>query len=75
MTVADDVLNLVKRKPRLRLTAIDITEMLYGQDNAYQQRVNADCVLLCDQGKLVRNGRGGPSDPYTYSIPPIKRRI
>jgi hypothetical protein len=48
--------------------------MLFGQNNAYQQRVNSDCRLLVDTGRLVRNGKGGPADPYTYSLPPINRR-
>ena len=74
MTVADDIMALVKRKRRLHLTEEDIADMLFGQDKAYQQRVNADCRLLVQEGRLVRNGRGGPDDPYTYSLPPMLRR-
>jgi hypothetical protein len=75
MTIADDIVALVERKQhRLRLTEEDIADMLFGQNNAYQQRVNADCRLLSDTGRLVRHGDGGPADPYTYSLPPIKRR-
>jgi hypothetical protein len=71
MTIADDIEALVKRKQhRLRLTEEDIAEMLFGQANAYQQRVNQDCRLLVNAGRLVRNGNGGPADPYWYSTPP-----
>lgn len=76
MTIADDILALVERKQhRLKLTAEDIAEMLFGQAGGYQQRVNSDCNLLVDRGKLVKKGNGGPADPFTYSLPPIKRRI
>jgi hypothetical protein len=74
MTIADDIEALVSRKRRLSLTEEDIAEMLFGQDHAYQQRVNADCRLLVQTGRLVRHGKGGPTDPYTYGLPPIKRR-
>jgi hypothetical protein len=75
MSVADDILALVARKRRLRLTEDDIADMLFGQNNAYQQRVNADCRLLVQKGLLKRHGKGGPADPYTYSLPPLKRRV
>jgi hypothetical protein len=74
MTVADDILDLLKRKRRLKLTAIDIAEMLYWEDKTYQQRVRADCLMLYEQGKLVRDGKGSLADPHTYSIAPIERR-
>ena len=74
MTIADDIVALVERKHRLRLTEEDIADMLFGQNHAYQQRVNADCRLLVDAGRLVRHGKGGPATPYTYGLPPIKRR-
>lgn len=74
MTIADDILDLLKRKRRLKLTAIDIAEMLYWEDKTYQQRVNADCLILYQQGKLARDGKGSLADPYTYSIAPIERQ-
>jgi hypothetical protein len=73
MTVADDILDLL-RKRRLKLTAIDIAEMLYWEDKTYQQRVRADCLMLYEKGKLVRDGKGSLAAPYTYSIAPIERR-
>ena len=74
MTVADDILDLLRRKRRLKLTAIDIAEMLYWEDKSYRQRVKADCLILYEQGKPVRDGKGSLADPYTYSIAPIERR-
>jgi hypothetical protein len=74
MTIADEILELLKRKRRLKLTAIDIAEMLYWGDKACQHRVRADCLALYQQERLVRDGRGSPGDPYVYSLAPIERR-
>ena len=74
MTVADDILDLLKRKRRLTLTVIDIAEILYWEDKTYQQRVKADCLTLYEQGRLVRDGKGSVTDPYAYSIAPLERR-
>jgi hypothetical protein len=74
MTVADDILDLLKRKRRLKLTTIDIAEMLYWEDKSYQRRVAAECSVMYEQGKLIRVGGGSPSDPYAYSIAPVERQ-
>ena|SRR5690348_13416696 len=74
MTVADDILDLLKRKRRLRLTATDIAEMLYWEDKTYQHRVKANCSLLYEEGKLARDGEGSLADPYTYSIARLNGR-
>jgi hypothetical protein len=74
MSVADDILDVLKRKRRLRLTAIDIAEMPYWEDKTCHQRVKADFMILYEQGKLLRGGKGSRADPYTYSIAPIERR-
>jgi hypothetical protein len=74
MTVADEILDLLKRKRRLKLTAIDIAEMLYWHDNTYRQRVNADCLTLYEQNRLTRDGKGSVADPYVYGVSPIERR-
>ncbi len=74
MTIADDIEALVNRKRRLSLSEEDIADMLYGQNNAYQQRVNSACRRLVEEKRLVRHGKGGPSDPFTYHPPPINRR-
>jgi hypothetical protein len=64
---AGRILDLLKRKRKLRLTALDIAEILYWEDKTYQKRVVASCLMLHEQGRLARNGTGSPSDPYTYS--------
>lgn len=69
MTIADDILDLVKRKRRLRLTALDIAEILYWEDKTYRQRVVANCLMLYEQGSLARSGTGSLADPFTYSMP------
>lgn len=75
MSIADDILDLLRRKRRLRLTAIDIAEMLYWEDRTYyERRVRADCLDLYNRGKLLRDGEGSLADPYTYSIAPRERQ-
>ncbi len=75
MTIADDIEALVERKQRrLRLTEEDIAEMLFGQKHAYQQRVNSACLQLLKAKRLVREGKGGPANPYWYHLPYPKRR-
>jgi len=73
MTVADEILDLLKRKRRLKLTAIDIADMLYWEDKTYKQRVKADCLTLYEQNRLTRDGQGSVADPYVYGISPIER--
>jgi hypothetical protein len=68
MTIADDILDLVKRKRRLRLTALDIAEILYWEDETYRKRVAANCLSLYEQGCLARGGTGSLADPFTYSL-------
>ena len=74
MTVADDILDLLRRKRRLKLAAIDIAEMLYFGDWTSQQRVKADCLTLYEQNRLLRDGRGSPGDPFVYSLAPNERQ-
>jgi hypothetical protein len=74
VSIADEILELLKRKRRLKLTAIDIAEMLYWGDKTCQQRVKTDCLMLYEKNRLVRDGRGSRGDPYVYSIAPIERR-
>ena len=53
MIIADEILDLLKRKRRLKLTAAAIAEMLYWEDKTYQQRVNVSCLTLYEQGRLM----------------------
>ena len=74
MIIADEILDLLKRKRRLKLTATAIAEMLYWEDKTYQQRVKVSCLTLYEQGKLIRDGKGSLADPYVYGIAAIERR-
>jgi hypothetical protein len=74
MTIADDILDLLKRKRRSKLTATDIADILYWEDKSYQRRVEVDCLALYEQDRLVRDGKGSLSDPYVYGIAPAKRQ-
>ncbi len=74
MIAEDEILDLLRRKRRLKLTAAAIAEILYWEDTAYQQRVKASCLTLYGQGRLVRDGRGSLADPYVYSIAAIERQ-
>jgi hypothetical protein len=74
MTIANEILDLLRRKRRWRLTATDIAEILYWDDKTYQQRVKADCLTLHQQDRLARDGSGSPADPYVYSISAAERR-
>ncbi len=66
--ITDQILDLMKRKRRLRLTALDIAEILYWEDKTYRKRVVANCATLYEQGVLARSGTGSVADPFTYGI-------
>jgi hypothetical protein len=72
LTIAENILDLLNRKRRSKLTASDIAEMLYWEDKSYRHRVKADCAALYEQGRLVRYGTGSLADPYTYGIAPVR---
>lgn len=71
MTLAEEVYELVSRKPGF--TESDIARMIFGR-HGYQQQVNSACRQLVDACRVERQGKGGPGDPYTYRLFPIKRR-
>lgn len=68
MIIEEEILDLLQRKRRLKLTAVAIAEILYWEDKTYQQRVKANCLTLYEQGRLLRDGRGTLADPYVYSV-------
>jgi hypothetical protein len=74
MIAEDEILDLLRRKRRLKLTATAIAEILYWEDKTYQQRVKASCLTLHEQGRIVRDGQGSPADPYVYSIAATERQ-
>jgi hypothetical protein len=66
VSIADEILDEVRRKPGL--TEYEIAVLIFGRRNGYQQRVNADCRKLVKQGWLIRDGKGGPTDPFKYRL-------
>jgi hypothetical protein len=46
-------------------TANEFTRAIHA-GGAYQQRVNQDCAMLWQAGKVERRGAGGPAEPYRY---------
>ena len=74
MIAEDEILDLLRRKRRLKLTATAIAEILYWEDKTYQQRVKASCLMLHEQGRLVRDVQGSLADPYVYSVAAIERQ-
>lgn len=72
MTVADDIEDLVRRRPGC--TEAEMAAQLFP-DDAYEQRVNSTCRRLVKEGRLQRQGLGGNGDPFRYYFPnraPIK---
>jgi hypothetical protein len=65
MTVHDRVIEQMRRGPHR--TALQLAEAVFG-DAGYQQRVNGACLWLLRHGQAERVGRGGPADPYRYSL-------
>jgi hypothetical protein len=63
MTLADDILSLVARKPGL--TEAEIAKHLFGR-LGYQQRVNSTCRRLIHEYRIERHGNGGPGHPFSY---------
>ena len=49
------------------LTEIEIATAV-TPSNPYQQRVNSGCRRLIREGRVVRHGKGGPADPFTYTV-------
>jgi hypothetical protein len=71
--LADDSHYGVKRKSGL--TEAELAAPIFGRRAGYQQRVNPACRRLIEEGRIERQGNGGAADPFTYRIPPIKRRF
>ena len=46
-------------------TETELAAAIFGPEG-YQQRVNTDCNLLVNGGRVERRGSGGPADPYRY---------
>ena len=61
MTLADDIDQLVLRRPGL--TELALAKSLFGRMD-YQQRVNLTCQHLFRDGNVERHGTGGPGHPF-----------
>ena len=61
MTVADEILRLVKRCPGI--TEPEPAQAIFP-DHPYQQRVNSTCRRLRQMGLIYRQGEGGAADPF-----------
>jgi hypothetical protein len=72
MTVIERVFAEIVRKAGH--TELELAALLFGRDNAYQQRVNSACRRLVADHRVVRRGKGGLLDPFTYSLPLVARR-
>jgi hypothetical protein len=67
MTLADDIINEVRKNPGL--TAVEIAVNLFGRRHPYAGAIRYQCQLLVDAGRLKRRGKGGSPDPFTYYLP------
>ena len=59
-----DVLEFLIEKGPGR-TELELAQAVFGKES-YQQRVNQECSVILNRGTVVRQGYGGPSDPYRY---------
>lgn len=65
MTVADQIVALLRRQPGL--TETELAQALFP-DGAHRQRINASCQALVGARRLVRQGMGGNGAPYRYHL-------
>jgi hypothetical protein len=65
LTLLERVVAAIMRRPGM--TEAEIAGSLFGRDG-YQQKINPACRRLLATGKILREGKGGPGDPFTYRI-------
>jgi hypothetical protein len=58
MTLADDIMNEVRKRPGLTVT--EITMSIFGRRHPYTRQVNYRCRRLVDAGRLERRARALP---------------
>jgi hypothetical protein len=66
MTLADDIMNELRKRPGL--TAMEIAVNIFGR-RQYYRKVYQECQRLVYAGRLVRRGKGRQDDPFTYCLP------
>jgi hypothetical protein len=70
MVIADEIVEVVRR--RSGLTELEIARNIYGRA-ASQQQVNSICRRLVAESRLVREGKGGWGNEFTYHLPKLRR--
>ena len=63
MTLRARICDVIHSRPGL--TELELARVIYGPF-AYQELVRAVCRQLLEDGYIVRRGRGGRHDPFTY---------
>ncbi|MEN3972233.1 GIY-YIG nuclease family protein [Sphingomicrobium sp. XHP0235] len=58
-----ELLSYIRKRPGM--TEIELAGKMFGRGTP-QQRVNPICRALVAEGLIVREGRGGQGDPFTY---------
>jgi hypothetical protein len=66
MTLADNVMNELRKRPGL--TAMEITVAIFGRRHPYYRKVHQECRRLVNAGDLERRGKGAQNDPFTYYL-------
>ncbi len=60
----DRILAAITQRPHM--TELEIAREV-TPSNPYQQRVNSGCRRLLREGRILRHGKGGSADPFTYT--------
>lgn len=63
MSMRAKVCEIIHSRPGI--TQLELARAIYGP-LAYTGLVKAICRQLLDDGYVVRTGKGGPQDPFTY---------
>jgi len=63
MTLADDILSLVTRKPGLTEAEMPSISLAVS---AISSEVNSTCRRLIREYRVERRGNGGPGHPFSY---------
>lgn len=64
VTRLDRIIAAIRQRPHM--TELEIAKAV-TPSNPYQQRVNSGCRRLLREGQVLRHGKGGASEPFTYT--------
>ena len=73
MTIADKILDWMRRKPGREYTADELGALVFGYSSP--KLLYRPLRELVDQGRLVRVDVGGWGAEFRYRLPPITRRL